>query len=35
LDAALNVEGLTAFDRYILKVFFEGITPEDAASSAA
>lgn len=35
LDAALKVEGLSAFDRYILKVFFDGITPEEAASSAA
>ncbi len=35
LDAALKVESLSAFDRYILKVFFDGITPEDAASSAA
>lgn len=32
LEAALRVESLTAFDRYILRFFFHGITPDDVAS---
>jgi hypothetical protein len=35
LDAALEVQGLTAFDRYILKFFFSGITPDDTSSTPA
>lgn len=35
LDAALEVQGLTAFDRYILKFFFNGITPDDTSSTPA
>lgn len=35
LDTALKVETLGPFDKYILRVFFDGITPEDAASIAA
>ncbi|MFL9841171.1 DEAD/DEAH box helicase [Sphingomonas sp. ST-64] len=35
LDAALEVQGLTAFDRYILKFFFNGITPDDTSSTTA
>ncbi|GFE76755.1 DEAD/DEAH box helicase [Novosphingobium sp. TCA1] len=34
LDAAMKVEGMTVFDRYILRVFFDGITPEEATSNA-
>lgn len=30
LDAALKVDTLGPFDRYILRYFFDGITPEDA-----
>ena len=30
LSAALKIETLSAFDRYILKVFYDGINPEDA-----
>lgn len=33
LEAALKVETLTAFDRYILRFFFHGITPDDVAST--
>lgn len=35
LEAALKIDGLSAFDRYILKVFFDGITPEDTAPTTA
>jgi DEAD/DEAH box helicase len=35
LDAALRVDALSAFDKYIFRVFFDGITPEDAASVTA
>lgn len=35
LDAALEVQSLTAFDRYILKFFFDGITPDDTSSTPA
>lgn len=35
LDAALKVESLGPFDKYILRVFFDGITPEDAAQISA
>ncbi|MCI1141436.1 hypothetical protein MOP88_02320 [Sphingomonas sp. WKB10] len=35
LDAALKVEGLSGFDRYVLRVFFDGITPEEAPAAAA
>jgi hypothetical protein len=35
LDATLQVQGLTAFDRYILKFFFHGITPDDTSSTPA
>lgn len=35
LEAALRVETLTAFDRYILRFFFNGITPDDVASIPA
>lgn len=34
LDAALKVEGLSGFDRYVLRVFFDGITPEEASTAA-
>lgn len=35
LDAALKVEGLTAFDRFVLKFFYHGITPDDTSSTPA
>ncbi|SOB79428.1 DEAD/DEAH box helicase [Sphingomonas guangdongensis] len=35
LEAALEVQGLTAFDRYILKFFFHGITPDDTSFTPA
>jgi hypothetical protein len=31
LDSALKVDGLSVFDRYILRGFFDGITPEDGS----
>ena len=34
LEAALRVETLTAFDRYILRFFFQGITPDEIPSTA-
>lgn len=35
LEAALRVETLTPFDRYILRFFFHGITPDDVVSIPA
>lgn len=34
LEAALRVETLTAFDRYILRFFFQGITPDEISATA-
>jgi hypothetical protein len=35
LETVLGIETLSAFDRYIVKFFFEGITPERMRSDAA
>lgn len=35
LEAALKVETLGPFDRYVLRAFFDGITPEDSALISA
>ena len=34
LEAARNIDSLSAFDKYVLGVFFDGITPEKIASPA-